>query len=452
MRIVIIGAGTIGCEIIKNLASDKHHITIVDDNKILIESLVEKYDIQGVVGNGASLDIQMEAGMNHADVAIVVTHSDELNIFACMVAKKLGVKNTVARVRNPEYRQQIAEMQNELGISMIVNPELDTANEIFNLISLPAIVDIERFANGKVLLVEVAIDKDSNLVDETLISIGQKFKTKILICAVQRGNEVVIPSGRFTIKEGDKICFTAQAKDLRDFLTEANIIKTPLRNIMIVGGNRVAYYLAKQLAQKKYKIKLIEKDMDNAEALSDKLDKVTVVCGPYMSHDVLMEEGIENIDVFVALTDADEENVIISMFANKMGIKRTITQIQGDDLYDMLDMAGIENNVSPKAILADSISSYIRALSNSRGSNVLSLYRLVKGQVEALEFDAKNKHSKIYNKPLRSLKIKSNCLIACIIRNDRVIIPDGNTDIQLGDHVVVVTTHKDFDDLSEIFI
>lgn len=450
MKIVIIGMGTIGSDIVKILSNEKHTITIIDDDRDLVERLIEKYDIQGVVGNGASLDIQIEAGMKNADVAIALTQSDELNIFACLVAKKLGVTNTVARVRNPEYRQQIIEMKNELGISMIVNPEQDTANEIFNLISLPAIVDIERFANGKVLLVSVAVESGSTLVGESLISLGKNLKSKVLICAIQRGNEVIIPSGTCTIQNNDKIYFTANAKDLRDFLTEANIIKSPLKNIMIVGGTKSAYYLAAQLSTKRYNIKLIEENADLAEELADKLPHVTVVHGSGLRHDILIEEGIDAMDAFVAITDDDENNIITSMFANTMGVKKTITQIQNDDLHTMLNKLGIQNNVSTKDIVADSVTSYIRALNNSNGSNILTLYRLVQGQVEALEFSAK-KHDKIYGQPLKSLNIKKDCLIASILRNGRVIIPDGNSCIEMGDNVVVVTTHKNFGDLSDIF-
>jgi trk system potassium uptake protein TrkA len=314
---------------------------------------------------------------------------------------------------------------------------------------LPEIAEVENFANGKVSLVSVAIEPDCTLVGETLISIGQKFKTKVLICAVQRDDEVIIPYGNFQIKEGDKIHFTSNTKELREFLTEANIIKLPLKNIMIVGGNKIAYYLASQLSKKKHNIKLIEEDVERAEELADILSHVTVVHGSGTQHDVLIEEGIEAMDAFVALTDDDEDNMIMSMFANKMGVRKTMTQIKNDNLNGMLSMLNIKNNVSPKNIIADRVTSYIRALSNSRGSNVLTLCRLVNNRVEALEFAAK-KTEKIYDKPLRDLRIKNGCLIACIIRDETVIIPDGNATIQLGDRVIVVTTHKNFDDLTDI--
>ena len=450
MKIVIIGLGTIGKTILKNLSGKGHRITIIDENKDKIEQLIEKYDVSGVVGNGACLDIQREAHVRDADLAIVLTNSDELNVFACLVAKKIGVKNTVARVRNPEYRKQILEMKDELGISMIVNPEMDTATEIFNRINLPAIAQVEHFANGRVLLVEIVAEKGCSLIGETLITLGRKLTSKVLICAVQRGDDVFIPTGNFMIEENDRIHFTSDANSLRDFLAEIRLVKSPLRRIMIVGGSKIGYYLADQLSKKKYKIKLIESRSSTAEELAELLPRVTVIHGNGTQHDLLLEEGIEAMDAFVALTDVDEENMVVSMFANKLEVKKTITQIKNDDLYGMLAELGIRNTVSPKDIVANRILSYLRALENKRGSNVLTLYRLVNSRVEALEFAAK-RQDRIYNKPLRELKIKKDCLIACIIRENTVIIPDGNACILRGDNVIVVTTHKNFDDLMDIF-
>ena len=449
MKIVIIGLGTIGKTILKNLSRKGHSITIIDEDKNKIEGLIEKYDVSGIVGNGAGIDIQREAGVRGADLAIALTNSDELNVFACLVAKKNGVKNTIARVRNPDYRKQIMEMKDELGISMIVNPEQDTAAEIFNLINLPSIAQAEHFAKGRVLLVEIVAEKGCALIGETLITLGKKLNTKVLICAVQRGQNVIIPTGNFVIEEGDRIHLTSDAKSLRDFLAEVNLVKSPLKNIMIVGGSRIAYYLANELSKKKYKIKLIESNLAVAEELASELPRVTVIHGNGTQHELLIEEGIEAMDAFVALTAIDEENMVVTMFANKMKVKKTITQIKSDDLVGMLDELGIENTVSPQNIVANRIISYIRALANTRGSNVLTLYRLVNDQVEALEFYAK-KPEPIYDKPLKELKIKENCLVACIIRENEVIIPNGNDTIKLGDNVIVVTTHKNFDDLTDI--
>ena len=450
MKIVIIGIGTIGHTILKSIDRESHTITVIDENKDKIESVIEHYDVFGVVGNGACREIQKEAEVGSADLVIVLTQSDELNILACLVAKNIGAKNTVARVRNPEYRSQIMDMKESLGISMIVNPEMDTAREIFNLISLPSIAQIDYFAKGRALLVEIVAENNSVLVGETLISLGKKLKTKVLICAIQRGSDVIIPSGNSTIEAGDRIYFTADANSLGAFLNEINLVRSPLKRVMIAGGDRAGFYLADELSSKGYKVKLIENEKARAEELATNLPKVTVIEGNGTQHDLLIEEGIEAMDAFVALTDIDEENMIVSMFANKMKVRKTITKIKSDNLYAMLGELGIQNTVSPTSIVANRILSYIRALDNSRGSNVLNLYRLVNNQVEALEF-AVRKQSKLFDKQLKDITLKDNCLIACIIRSEKVIIPNGSSTIEVGDNVVVVTTHKNFDDLADIF-
>ena len=450
MKIVIIGLGTIGRTVLRTLSGEGHTITIIDVDRNKIESLIERYDVFGVVGNGACMDIQKEAKVGGADLVIALMRGDEMNILAALVAKKLGARSTVARVRNPDYRAQTLDMREDLGISMIVNPELETANEIYNLISLPSVAQIERFAKGRALLVEIVAKEGSPLVGETLISLGKKLKTRVLICAVQRGADVYIPGGHFEIQAGDKIHLTSDAKALGDFLAEVELEKSRFRNIMIVGGNRSSYYLANDLSKKKYAVKLLEPDRAMAEELADALPRVTVVLGDGTSQELLREEGVEAMDAFVALTDNDEENIIVSMFSNKMKVKKTITKVKSDNLHGMLDELGIMNHVSPKIIVANRIVSYIRALSNDKGSNVLTLYRLVGEQVEALEFAARTQE-RFLNTPLKYLDMKKNCLIACIIRHNKVIIPDGNAEIQLGDNVVVVTTHKNFDDLKDVF-
>lgn len=449
MKIIIVGMGTIGKTILNTLSKD-HTVTIIDEDKDKVESLIERYDIFGVVGNGACIDILNEANVKDADLAIFLTNSDELNVFACLVAKRGGVKNTIARVRNPDYTKQIRDMKDELGISMIVNPEKETAKEIFNLINLPSVSHMEHFVKGKAILVEITAERGCKLLGETLFSLGRKLKTRVLVCAVLRKDEIVIPSGSFRFEEGDKVYFTANASSLKDFLSEVNLEKSPFKNIMIIGDGRIPYYLASELSEARYNIKLVANNKKTAEALADELPRATVLWGNGTQHDLLIEEGIEAMDAFVALTDIDEENMIVSMFANKMGVKKTITQIKSDELYDMLGELGIENNVSPKNVVADRIVSYVRAMANKRGSNIVTVYRLVNGQVEALEFNAKGKES-FFGKPLRELKTKENCLIACISREGEVIIPDGNTTILTGDSVIVVTTHKNFDDLNDIF-
>lgn len=450
MNIVIIGLGNIGKNVLRSLVAENHTVTAIDTAKSKIEEIVEKYDIMGVIGNGACFDIQREAGVSNAELVIAMTGNDELNIFACLVANRLGAKSTVARVRNPDYRRQIAEMKQDLGISMIINPERETAREIFNLIDLPSATRVEHFANGKALLVEASIQKGCFMIGESLNNLGKRLSSKVLICAVQRGDEVFIPSGDFVIEENDTVHFTSDVRCLGDFLKETRLFKTPLKNVMIVGGGRTGFYLADELSKKKYRVKLIEKEEEKAQALAETLPKVSVCYGNGTNHEFLLEEGIEATDAFVALTDIDEENIVVSMFAEKKNVKKTVSKVKSDELIDMNKELGLKNVVSPKYIVAERIVGYARALDNSRGSNIVSLYRLVNEKVEALEFFAKTQ-SAIFNKPLKNLKIKKGCLIACIIRKNEVIIPSGDTEIKLGDNVVVVTSHKNYDDLTDAF-
>lgn len=450
MKIVIIGLGKIGRTIVANLSNEDHTITVIDENQSKIEELIERYDVFGVVGNGACMDIQKEANVKGADLVIVLTDSDEVNILACLVAKKIGAFNTVARVRNPAYRKQIVAMKDELGISMILNPEKETASEIFSLLSLPSVAQIERFARGRVSLVAIVVEKGCLLIGETLVSIAGKFRTKVLICAVERGGKVFIPSGNFVIEENDKIHFTAEANSLGDFLAEIHLVKSPIKKVMIVGGGNIGYYLADELSKKKYQVKLIENDKEKAEEMAEALPKVAVTFGDGTKQDLLLEEGIESMDAFVMLTGIDEENIIASVYASRQKVKKIITKIDREELLSMFDEMEANSNVSPKDIIAAKVLQYVRALANKRGSNIITLYRLVNNQVEALEFVAK-KQEAIYDKPLRELKIKENCLIACIIRNNEVIIPDGSSCIRQNDNVIAVTTHKNFDDLTDVF-
>ena len=450
MKITIIGCGTIGKTILENVANDAHNITIIDNDYDRIEKLIEKYDVFGVVGNGASMEIQKEAGVKNSDLVITVTSSDETNILACLVANKLGAKNTIARVRNPEYRAQSILMKEELGLSMIVNPELESADEIFNILNLPSVNKIEQFAKGRAKLVEITLEQNNPLIGETLISMNKKFNTKVLVCAIQRGEEIIIPSGGDDFRLGDHVHFTSDSLSLNDFLTELKLNKTPLKNIMIIGGGTVGYYLAKSLSEKKYKVKIIENKKARANELAELLPKCKVIYGDGTNHDLLIEEGIEKMDAFIALTNVDEENIIVSLFADKLGVKKIFAHVKREGLMTILGNLSSINTFSPKDIAANRIISYIRAIVNKMGSNVLTLYRLVNNQIEALEFLAKKKE-KMYDRPLKDLVIKKNCLIACIIRDSEVIIPKGNDTIRQNDSVLVVTKHKKFDDLMDIF-
>ncbi len=450
MKIVVIGCGTIGKTIVEYASKEGHSVIIIDDNKKNVEELIEKFDIMGVVGNGASLDIQEEATVKNADLVIAVTPSDEINILATMVAKKLGAPSTIARVRSPQYLKQIELMKEDLGLSMVVNPERETADEIVKMINLPSLLKSENFAKGKVNLFEILVEDGNPLIGETLISMSKKIKTKVLICAVQRSEQVIIPSGNFMIEKGDRLNITADENSVNDFLAELGLIKTPLKNIMIIGGGIIGYYLANDLANKKYRVKLIESDPKRAEELAELLPKVTIILGDGTDQELLVEEGIDKADACVALTNIDEENIIVSMYARRLKLKKVIAKVKRSSFLGMVDSLGVASLVSPKDIASSRVVSYIRALSNTKGSNVVTLYKLVNNSVEALEFYAKKK-KRFFDKPLKDLSIKENCLIACIIRDGSVIIPNGNDCIKLNDSVIVVTTHQQFDDLMDAF-
>ncbi len=450
MKIVVIGCGTIGKTIVEHVSKEGHNLIIVDADKQKVEDLIERFDVMGVIGNGASLEIQEEAQVKTADLVIAVTPKDEINILATFVAKKLGAAATIARVRNPEYLKQTELMKEDLGLSMIVNPEQETADEITKMIKLPSLSKIESFAKGKVNLFEILVENNNPLIGETLISINKKLKTKVLVCAVQRGEEVIIPTGNFVIEKGDRLNITADEGSVDSFLAEIGLIKSPLKNIMIIGGGIIGYYLAKELSDKRFKVKLIEQKEKRAEELAELLPKVTIITGDGTDQSLLIEEGIEKADACVTLTSIDEENIIVSMYAAAVRVRKVIAKIKRDSFMGMLDSLAIASLVSPKDIVSSRIVSYIRALSNSKGSNVVTLYKLVNNKVEALEFYAKQK-KRFFNKPLKDLQTKENCLIACIIRDGNVIIPNGNDWIQLNDNVIVVTTHQQFDDLTDAF-
>ena len=341
-------------------------------------------------------------------------------------------------------------MREELGLSMVVNPEKETAEEIMNMINFPSLLKLENFANGKVNLVEILLEDGNPLIDETLISMWKKVKTKVLICAVQRGDDVIIPSGNFKMQKGDRLNITADANSLVIFLRELNLIKSPLKDVMLIGGGKISYYLADELLNRKYNVKIIEQDKTRASEMAEQLSKASVIYGDGTDHDLLVEEGIDAVDACVVLTGVDEENIIASMYATKRKVTKVIAKVKRTNLLGMLDELGIINVVCPKEVIANKIISYIRAINNTRGSNVITLYKLVNNKVEALEFDAKKKE-KFYNKPFKELKTKENCLIACIIREGVVIIPGGNDYITENDRVIVVTTHEHFEDLSDAF-
>ena len=449
MNIVIVGAGKIGRILTQHLVDENHNITIIDNNPNKIEELVNEYDVVGYCGNGASYQTQFNASVNKNDVLIATTESDELNILCCLVAKKLGVKQTIARVRNPEYEKQVTLMNDELGISMTINPERDSANEISRMLQFPGALKVETFANGKVSLIEIKLEKGSPLHNKTLISLREKYNT-ILVCAVQRGTEVFIPKGDFKLQENDNIYITAESKDITNLLKNLNILTEKTKSTMIIGGGKISYYLAQKLIKAGIYVKIIENQHQRCIELNDMLPKAMIIHADGTNNRVLLEEGIGQIDSLVSLTGMDEANIIISTFA-KSYCDKVVTKVNNSNYATILEKIGLDSVISPKEISSSNVIRYIRGMSSvSKGSEFKTLYRLVENKIEAIEFliSEENEYTNI---PIKDLKIKNNVLLSCIIRKDEIIIPQGKDVILPYDTLIIVAANSTISDVANIF-
>ena len=451
MKIVIVGDGKVGQALTGRLAEEGHDVVVIDSSPKALRTSVEIHDVMGVNGNGASYAVQKEAGVGEADLLIAATSGDELNLLCCMLAKKLGARHTIARVRNPDYADQLVMMREDLGLSMTVNPEMAAATEIARMLRFPSALKLDSFARGQVELVEIKVKADSPLLGQALYALSSRLGIRILICAVRRGEEVYIPTGDFVLQEGDKITITASPSELDSLFRKLGIYRHKIHRVMVVGGGRIAYYLAKQLLRLGMSVKIIEQDAARCEQLSEALPKAHIILGDGTERELLEEEGIADMDALVAVTGMDEENIIISMYAGTLGLAKVVTKINRMSFQEILDGAGIESVITPKGITVNQIIRYVRAMDNSKGSNVETLHRIVGGRVEALEFNvAKNCQGELTGIPLKDLRTRKDLLIACIIRGQQIIYPGGNDTIEERDNVIVVTTGHQLQDLSDI--
>ena len=450
MKVIVIGNGKVGKTIVEHTLQEGHEVIVVDKNPTNIEEIIDQYDVMGVCGNGASYDILKSAGVDKADLVVAATDSDETNILACLISQKIGAKSTIARVRSYEYKNQLNIIREGLGITMPINPESETADEITKILNFAEAIRVDSFAKGNVDLVELFIPEGNPLIDESLLSIYQTYQIKVLVCAVQRNDEVIIPSGSFTFKAKDKIYITANNRaTLKTFLSKSQLLESKIKSVMIVGGGKISAYLGKELIKNKFQVKILESDYNRCVELSTLLPNATIIHGDGSDQRILLEEGLENTDAIVCLTGNDEENMIIAMYAHQQKVKKVITKINKPSLVGLMESVSTASVVSTKDITASKIISYIRAVSNKRGSNVITLYKLVNNKVEALEFLAKE-NKRIVNIPLKDLKLKKNILIAAIIRDGNVIIPSGNDYITTNDKVIVVTANHQLSDLNGI--
>ena len=448
MKIVIIGAGKISSAIIKHATAENHEVTVVDSNADVIQNIVDTYDCIGLVGNGLLLETLNETGANKADVVIAATRSDETNMLACYFARKLGAKATIARVRNYEYSKQMLMLRETLGITMTINPELESAREIARIMNFPNVLKIESFGQGNVDLVEFFVPENSPLVGQTLYELNKKNHLNVLVCAVERGEEVFIPKGQFKIQARDRIHVICERNESRRFMTKLGFFQSRIKRVLIIGGGGISIYLAEELLRTGFDVKIIETNKEKCEELSSTLPKAQIICGDGTDQRVLDEEGIDNTDAIVCLTGNDEENIILSLYANKKKVTKIVTKINKvsyGELMASVDMASI---IYPKEITANQILSYIRATSNNRGSQIKKLYKLINDQIEVLEFEA-NEKSKILNTQLKDLKLKTNVLIGGIIRNNEYIVPTGSTEINDKDRVIIVTNNATLNDMDD---
>lgn len=450
MKIVIIGDGKVGHKIVSQLSDENDDVVLIDQSEQKLKNSSNEMDISCIVGNGASVETQKQAGVPEADLVIACTSTDELNMLCCLLARKLGARQTIARVRNHVYFQQMDLLKEDLKLSMAVNPEMVLAEEISRVLIFPTAAKIETFARGRVELVEVGLVQGSPIANLSLIELYKKYQIKILICAVQREQEIFIPDGSFVLKEGDKIHIAATHKAIEKFFKTIGAKRSRVKTVLLGGGGRAAYYLAARLVTLGMQVKIIEKDKSRCEELCELLPKATIIHGDASDHDLLDEEGLENADAFVALTGVDEENIIMSMYARTRKIAKVISKVNEEGLQEMAREMGMESVVSAKDVTANLVLSYVRAMRNSLGSaNVETVYRLLGGRVEALEFLIREKTS-YTGIPLKDLHIKENRLIAGIVRNRQVIIPGGNDTMEEGDSVIVICMGSRLEDLKDI--
>ena len=449
MQIIIVGCGKVGTELTKSLSKEDNNICIIDINSEVVHELAAECDVMGVVGNGASYNVLVEAGVETADLLIAVTESDELNLLCAVIASRKTKVQTIARVRNPLYSRESKFLQDELELTMIINPEQIAAAEISRLICFPSAIGIQTFANGRVEMLRFKIPADSILDSMALKDVSARIHCEFLICAVDRDNEVCIPDGNFVLKAGDIISLVATRINANKFFEKIDMKTNSAKNTMIIGGGKIALYLAQMLDRAGVAVKIIESDHNRCQELCEMLPNAAIVHGDGSDEKFLAEERIENMDSLVALTNFDEENILLSLLARKKVRRKVVTKINRMQLNEIIHNLDLDSVVYPKLLTAEKILKYVRATRNSIGSNVETLYRLYDDRVEALEFNI-SESSKITEIPLHKLKLKQGLLICAITRNDRIIIPDGQSQILPGDTIIVVTTHLGLQDAQDI--
>lgn len=453
MHIIIIGCGKVGLSLAEQLSEEEHDITLVDSSAEKLQNLSDDLDAMKILGNGASINTLLEAGIEKADILIAVTGSDEMNLLCCLIAKKAGDCHTIARVRNPVYSNELNFIKESIGLSMIINPELAAATEIARILRFPSAIKIDTFAKGRVELLKFKVKPQFKLSGSPISEIMQHYHCDILFCGVARGEEVFIPSGNFVLEDDDLVSIIATPRNAADFFHKVGLKTNQVRSTMIVGGGTIAYYLAKQLLDMKIRVRIMELNKKRCEELCELLpdNNLTVINGDATNKDLLLQEGLPHAESFVTLTNLDEENILLSMYAQQMADVKLVTKVNRIAYTEIINRLDLGSVVYPKYITADYILQYVRAMQNSIGSNVETLYQILDNKAEALEF-AVHEESPVIGVPLSQLTLRKNLLIGSINRNGRIWIPRGNDTIEVGDTVIVVTTQAGLKDLRDILL
>ena len=449
MKIIIIGCGKVGSTLAEELCEEDHELTMIDKNPQKIQQICESIDIMGSCGNGASIQILSEAGVEEADILIAVTGSDELNLLCCQIAKKVSQCHTIARVRNPVYHREVHFLRKKLGISMIINPEFASAMEISRLLRFPSAIKRDTFSKGRVELLKFKLLPEFKLSGLSVADIMDKLKCDILICGVERQGQVVIPNGDFVLKNNDMVSMMAVPKETAKFFRKMGIPTHQAKSTLIVGGGTIAYYLAKQLLEMRVDVRIIEQNKERCEMLSEQLPEATILQGDGTDKEFLLEEGLMHTDSFVALTNMDEENLMLALLARKYSNAKLIAKVNRIHFEEVVDELDIDSVIYPKNLAADHIVRYTRAMQNSLGSNVETLYKILDGQAEALEFVIRE-DSSVTNQRLMDLPLKDHLLVCYISRYGKLKMARGQDMLKVGDSVIIVTTHKGLHDITDI--
>ncbi len=450
MDIIIVGCGKVGQALAEQLNEEGNNITVIDTVAEKVHDLAVRHDVMGVVGNGATHLVQQEAGISRADLLIAVTGSDELNLLCCLIAKKAGNCQTIARVRSPQYYTETPFLKDELGLAMVINPEQAAASEIARVLRFPSAIKIDTFGRGRVELLKFRLPENSPLVGCAVKEIVTKFRCDVLVCTVERGDEVHIANGDFIFGEKDVISIVAAPRKAAEFFRKIKYKTNSVKDVMIVGGGEIGHYLCEQLVRSGMSVKLIEKDPKRCEELCATLDDdVTIINGDASDKNILLESGLETTGAFVALTNLDEENILLSLFAKSISSCKLVTKINRIDFGSVINHLDLDTIIYPKNITSDYIVRYVRAMSHTIGSNMESLYNIIKGKVEAAEFIIKE-NSPVVDVPLMELSLKPEVLVAAILRDKKVIIPRGHDSLQIGDAVIIVSSHLALHDITDI--